>query len=115
MTHTAIPTISREDLKAKLDRGDDFVLVEALPPPSYRDKHLPKAINLPPIQVRELAPKRLPDRSAEIVVYCASPTCHAAENTARELTAMGYTNVKEFPGGKEEWIDAGFPTVPPGS
>lgn len=28
---------------------------------------------------------------------------------ARELVAMGYTNVNEYPGGKKEWIDAGFP------
>jgi rhodanese-related sulfurtransferase len=69
-----IPLISREELQAKLDRGDDFVLVEALPPPNYRDGHLPGAINLPPIQVAELAPKRLPNRTADIVVYCASPT-----------------------------------------
>jgi rhodanese-related sulfurtransferase len=74
MAHAKIPLISREELKAKLDKGDDFVLVEALPPPHYREGHLPTAINLPSIQVRELAPKRLPDRTAEIVVYCASPT-----------------------------------------
>ncbi len=74
MTKPEIPLITREELEAKLDRGDNFVLVEALPPPHYRDGHLPKAINVPPIQVRELAPKLLPDRSAEIVVYCASPT-----------------------------------------
>lgn len=109
MPNTKIPLISREDLKAKLDRGDDFTLVEALPPPNYREGHLPRAINLPPIQVTELAPKRLPDRDAEIVVYCASPTCHAADNATRELVALGYTNVKEFAGGKEEWRDAEFP------
>jgi rhodanese-related sulfurtransferase len=74
MAHAKIPLISREELKAKLDKGDDFVLVEALPPPHYREGHLPTAINLPSIQVSELAPKRLPDRTAEIVVYCASPT-----------------------------------------
>ena len=74
MANENIPLISREELKAKLDRGDNFVLVEALPPPRYREGHLPTAINLPPIQVTELAPKRLPDRAAEIVVYCASPT-----------------------------------------
>ena len=28
---------------------------------------------------------------------------------ARELAAMGYTNVRDFEGGKEEWIAAGFP------
>ena len=74
MPHENISLISREELKAKLDRGDDFVLVEALPPPHYREGHLPKAINLPSIQVTQLAPKRLPNRTAEIVVYCASPT-----------------------------------------
>lgn len=109
MPNPKIQLISREDLKAKLDRGDEFMLVEALPPPNYREGHLPGAINLPPIQVAELAPKRLPDRGAAIVVYCASPTCHAAGNVARELVALGYTNVKEFAGGKEEWRDAELP------
>jgi rhodanese-related sulfurtransferase len=74
MEDSNIPMISRDELKAKLDRGDDFVLVEALPPGSFREGHIPGAINVPYQQVRELAPKRLPDRSADIVVYCASPT-----------------------------------------
>ena len=74
MDDNEIPIISRDELKARLDRGDDFTLVEALPPPAYHDGHIPGAINLPPVQVRELAPKRLPDKTAEIVVYCASPT-----------------------------------------
>lgn len=68
-----VATITREELEAKIRRGDDFRLVEILPPPRYREGHLPGAIYIPPIQVRELAPKRLPDRSAEIVVYCAGP------------------------------------------
>jgi rhodanese-related sulfurtransferase len=66
-------TISREELKAKLDRGDPFTLVEILPPPDYRAGHLPGAIYIPPIQVRQLAAKRLPDPHAEIVLYCAHP------------------------------------------
>lgn len=67
-------TISREELKAKIERGDDFRLVETLAPEKYRHTHLPRAINIPPDRVAELAPRLLPDRSAEIVVYCASPT-----------------------------------------
>ena len=74
MDDSKIPMISRDELKTRLDRGDELTLVEALPPPAYRDGHIPGAINLPPIQVRELAPKRLPDKAADIVVYCASPT-----------------------------------------
>jgi rhodanese-related sulfurtransferase len=74
MNDSKIPLISRDELKARLDRGDDLTLVEALPPPAYRDGHIAGAINLPSTQVRELAPKRLPDKAAEIVVYCAGPT-----------------------------------------
>jgi rhodanese-related sulfurtransferase len=67
-------TISREELKQKLDRQDNFLLVETLPSNSYDHNHLPRAINLPPDKVRELAPQVLPDKDAEIVVYCANPT-----------------------------------------
>jgi rhodanese-related sulfurtransferase len=69
-----IPTISREELRAKIDRKDDFFLVETLAPQAYHLIHLPGAVNLPPNRVVELAPQLLPDKSAEIVVYCASPT-----------------------------------------
>jgi rhodanese-related sulfurtransferase len=69
-----VTTISREELKAKIDRKDDFILVETLAPQAYHLVHLPGAINLPPNRVEELAPRRLPNKSAEIVVYCASPT-----------------------------------------
>ncbi len=66
-------TITLEELREKLDRGDPVTLVEILPPPRYREGHLPGAIYIPPIQVRDLAAKRLPDQAAEIVVYCSGP------------------------------------------
>lgn len=68
-----VATISREDLRAKLNRGDDFVLVETLPEKQYRHAHLPRAMNLPPDRVKERAPELLPDKDADIVVYCGSP------------------------------------------
>ena len=67
-------TISRDELKQKMDRGDRFTLVETLAEAAFHHEHLPGAINLPPDRVKELASQLLPDRGAEIVVYCASPT-----------------------------------------
>ncbi|MBV9866159.1 MAG: rhodanese-like domain-containing protein [Abitibacteriaceae bacterium] len=67
-------TITLDELKAKIDRKDNFVLVETLSPSYYRHTHLPGAINLPPDQVAALAPQLLPDKNADIVVYCASST-----------------------------------------
>lgn len=65
-----VQRISRDELKQKIDRKDNFILVETLPKATYEHAHLPGAINLPPDQVKELAPKLLPDKAAEIVVYC---------------------------------------------
>jgi len=67
-------TISREELKRKMDGGEAFTLVETLQEVAYQHEHLPGAINLPPDRVRELAPGLLPDKAAEIIVYCSSPT-----------------------------------------
>ena len=69
-----VQTISREELKAKIDRNDHFVLVETLAKTAYDHAHLPGAINLPPDSISSEAPSILPDKNAEIVVYCASPT-----------------------------------------
>lgn len=67
-------TVSREELQGKMDRGEAFTLVETLQAVAYGHAHLPGALNLPPDRVSELAPRLLPDKSAEIIVYCASPT-----------------------------------------
>lgn len=66
-----VNTISRTQLQVKMERGDRFHLIETLPKPEYESAHLPGAINLPPDKVSALAPIILPDRSADIIVYCA--------------------------------------------
>jgi rhodanese-related sulfurtransferase len=69
-----VNTISRNELNEKIERGDSLMLLETLPATAYQHAHLPGAINMPPDQVKQLAAKLLPDKHAEIVVYCASPT-----------------------------------------
>ena len=69
-----LATISREELKQKIDNQEHFFLVETLAPEYYNHVHLPGALNLPPDRVRELAPTVLPEKTADIVVYCAKFT-----------------------------------------
>ena len=105
-----IAKITRDELKAKLDRGEPVVLVEALPEQYYRKAHLPGALLLPHDRVDELAPALLPDKAAEIVVYCANLPCQNSEIAATRLAELGYANVREYAEGKQDWIDAGLPT-----
>ncbi len=102
--------ITREELKAKIDWDEDLVVVETLGSRYYEDAHLPGAINIPHTEVEDLAPAMLPDKSAEIVVYCSNKACQNSPQAARRLMALGYENVYDYEEGKQDWIDAGLPT-----
>ena len=65
-----VANIGRDGLLAKMDSGDAFILLEVLAPQYYRHSHLPGALNLPPGKVAEMALALLPDKEAEIVLYC---------------------------------------------
>jgi rhodanese-related sulfurtransferase len=103
-----VKEITREELKSKLDRGDDFYLVEALSRRHYEMSHLPGAINLP-YEFVDQAEKVLRDKVAEIVVYCINEECEASRQEARELEEMDYENVVNYAEGKQGWIKAGLP------
>jgi len=103
-----VTKLSRVGLQARMAGGEP-ILVEALGPMYFEDAHLPGAINVPYERVDELAPELLPDRDAEIVVYCASTTCQNSELAARRLEQLGYTNVAEYVDGKADWFEAGLP------
>lgn len=70
----SITTIDREQLKKAMDEGDNFTLVETLSKTTYEHAHLPGAINIPPDKLKELAPERLPDKDARVIVYCSKPS-----------------------------------------
>jgi rhodanese-related sulfurtransferase len=105
-----LPIITADELHEKLERGDDFVLIDALAPMIYAHSHLPGAINMPPSSVEPLrCTKRMPDLATEIVVYCANTSCDDSVVTGERLRELGYTNVRHYAGGKEEWKELGLP------
>lgn len=96
-------TISREELRMKMDRKDKFVLLETLPKKDFETGHLPGAKNLPIGDIESRASTVIPNKETETVVYCASFDCNASEKAAEKLMELGYTNVIDFPGGKADW------------
>jgi rhodanese-related sulfurtransferase len=67
---SVVANIGRDELQAKIDRGDPFILLEVLAPQYYRHPHLPGALNLPPGKVADLSPGLLPDKEAEFANSC---------------------------------------------
>jgi rhodanese-related sulfurtransferase len=97
--------ITREELKAKLDRGDDFKLVMVLGELAFHSKHIPGSFNIStPEPSQELLK---PDE--EIIVYCSGPGCHASADAFYSYRACGYTKVRRYAGGIEDWEEAGYP------
>lgn len=101
-------TISRDELRHKLDAGEDFVLVEALPRKYWAKGHIPGALNLPHDRIETLASELLPDKDREVVVYCADTACRNSEIAANALTDLGYSKVLEYVEGKADWEAAGY-------
>jgi rhodanese-related sulfurtransferase len=101
--------ITRKELWQRIERGDEFVLVDALAPMSFAHSHLPGAINLPPEWVDERGPRRIPGLDTEVVVYCATSTCDSSVIVGNRLVELGYRNVSHYAGGKRDWIEAGLP------
>jgi rhodanese-related sulfurtransferase len=101
--------ITRDELQAAIDTGT-VTVVDALGGDYYAKQHLPGAIALVREDVDKLAPTLLPDRDAAIVTYCSNPACPNSGQVADRLTALGYTNVRKYREGIEDWTDAGLPT-----
>ena len=102
-------TLTLTELAARLEAPARPILVEALPARYYDQGHLPAAVNINVGEVRDKAPTLLPDKSAPIVVYCASETCTNSHQVAVQLAALGYGDVQVFAGGKAEWEASGRP------
>jgi rhodanese-related sulfurtransferase len=103
-----VKAITRDELKAKLDSDDGIRVVEALGPAYFEEAHLPGALNLPHDQVDKLAPRLIPDKDAEVIVYCSNLACQNSVIVSRRLIQLGYRNVYEYEAGKQDWIEAGL-------
>jgi rhodanese-related sulfurtransferase len=97
--------IGHEELKEKLDRGDDFKLVMVLGEWEYRAKHIPGSLRVStPAEGLEVL-----DPDDEIVLYDSGPACPASRMACRFLIAHGYRRVRRYAAGLEEWESAGYP------
>lgn len=101
-------TIDREELRLAIDAGS-VVVLEALPRMYYEKAHLPGALNLPLDDIDALAPVLVPDKHQAIVTYCSNTACNNSAVAAHRLNALGYTDVRKYPGGKQDWMEAGLP------
>jgi len=96
-----------DEVKARMDRGDKFLLVDVREESEFAKDHLPGAIHLGKGIIERDIEARVPDLNAEIVLYCGGGfrSALAADN----LQKMGYTDVISMDGGIRDWREKGYP------
>jgi len=96
-------------VKARIDRGDKFVLIDVREESEYAKDHLPSAIHLGKGIIERDIEARVPELNTEMILYCGGGfrSALAADN----LQKMGYTNVISMDGGTRDWREKGYPLV----
>jgi len=100
-----------DEVKNKLDRGDNFLLIDVREDNEYAKDHLPGAIHLGKGIIERDVEERVPDLNTPMILYCGGGfrSALAADN----LQKMGYTQVISMDGGIREWREKGFPRTKP--
>ncbi|MEJ2710109.1 MAG: rhodanese-like domain-containing protein [Anaerolineales bacterium] len=98
-------TIAREELKAKLDRGENVKLIMALGQNAFTKVHIPGSLNFD--DIKEAAKQLSP--TEEVVVYCTTQACRASIQAYQVLHSLGFNKIYRYSGGLEEWSNAGYP------
>ena len=94
-----------------LEQPVPFTLLDVLPVALFVMGHLPCALSAPAHHLRWLAPQRVSDRSAPVVLYGSGARCTALRDARDTLAALGYTHVASYPGGRRAWAAEALPFV----
>jgi rhodanese-related sulfurtransferase len=101
-------TIDRAALQRAIEDGT-VIVVDALPEPAYRRRHLPGALNLTAEDAPAAAGSVLPDLAHPIVAYSTDESCERGPALVAALDDLGYQRVRLYAGGIEDWVGAGLP------
>ena len=92
--------ITAEEAKKIMDSGEEHIILDTREQDEFDEGHIPGAILIPYTEIENKAEEMLPDKDAQILVYCRSG--RRSKIASESLAKLGYTNVKEF-GGIIDW------------
>ena len=104
---TRVKETTVDEIKARLDRGERFVLIDVREESEYARDHLPGAVHVGKGILEREAEAKFPDLSAELILYCGGGFRSAL--AADALQKMGYSNVVSMDGGIRDWRQRGYP------
>jgi rhodanese-related sulfurtransferase len=102
-----VKTISTEKLQQRLEHGNSLHLWNVLTDGYFKGEMIPGSHRVPLDTIGHEVSEANASKDEEIIVYCGGPKCPQSLQAAQKLMDLGYTNVKAYEGGLEEWKNAG--------
>lgn len=96
-------------VRARQEEGETFHLIDVREDHEWAQGHLPGAVHLGRGVLERDIEGRIPERDADIVLYCGGG--YRSALAADNLQRMGYSNVASMDGGFSGWTAAGLPVV----
>jgi rhodanese-related sulfurtransferase len=96
-----------DDVKSKLDRAEQFLLIDVREESEWAKDHLPGAIHLGKGVIERDIEARVSDPATPMILYCGGG--YRSALAADNLQKMGYTNVISMDGGVRGWRQKGYP------
>lgn len=115
-----IVMVGTDDVKTLVDdaarpgRAWRLALVDPRSPEDFAEGHLPKAMNVEPIQ-HGLKPPRPIRNASYVIVYGRDPGDALARGMTKRLMENGVNGVRLYAGGLREWAMRGLPIEPAGA
>lgn len=106
-----VRSVSLEEMKRRLEAGEDYVFVDVREKDEVRQGFIPGAVHVPRGFLEMQAESKLPDKSAKLVTYCAGGIRSAF--AAQTLARLGYRHVESANPGFVRWKDLGYPVETP--
>jgi molybdopterin/thiamine biosynthesis adenylyltransferase/rhodanese-related sulfurtransferase len=104
-----VPEVSVEEVEARRQRGDQFVLLDVREKDEVRTGYIDNAISVPRGFLEMQVSGQIQDPDQEVIVYCAGGVRSLL--AGRVMRDMGYNNVYSMAGGITRWKEAGYPIV----
>jgi len=104
---TRVRETNVDEVKARMDRGDKFLLVDVREESEFAKDHLPGAVHLGKGVIERDIEARVPELNTEMILYCGGG--YRSALAADNLQKMGYTNVISMDGGIRGWREKSYP------
>ena len=104
---TRVSEVDVHRVKAMLDAGEDFDLIDVREESEFAAGHLPRALHLGKGVIERDIETKISDLGRPIVLYCGGG--YRSALAADAIQKMGYRKVISMNGGFRGWSDAGYP------